>query len=93
MINKAAPEAEEKISNSMPYYGYKGRVAYFRLGKKFIGLYIMPPIVDRFKDEVGQYYATSATLHLPLDKKLPILLIKKLIKARIKFNENAKKKK
>lgn len=29
IIKSAAPRAEEKISYGMPYYGYKGRLAYF----------------------------------------------------------------
>jgi uncharacterized protein YdhG (YjbR/CyaY superfamily) len=34
IIRAAAPKAEEKISYWMPYYGYYGRLAYFRLAKK-----------------------------------------------------------
>ena len=32
-IRSAAPKAQEKISYGMPYYGYKGRLAYFRFIK------------------------------------------------------------
>ena len=35
-IRAVAPKAEEKISYGMPYYGYKGRLAYFRLNKAHI---------------------------------------------------------
>jgi uncharacterized protein YdhG (YjbR/CyaY superfamily) len=41
-------------------------------------------------DRVG-YYAEGATIRLPLDKKLPIALIKKLVRTRIKKNDQAKK--
>ena len=32
----AVSNAEERISYGMPYYGYKGQLAYFRLSKKNI---------------------------------------------------------
>lgn len=34
IIQAAAPGAEERISYGMPYYEYKGRLAYFRLAKE-----------------------------------------------------------
>lgn len=90
-IKSAAPKAEEKLSYGMPYYGYKGRLAYFRLAKKHIGFYIMTPIVKVFKKDLKGYSTTSATIRFPLDKKLPIALVKKLVKARVKMNEETKK--
>ena len=86
-IITTAPEAEEKISYGMPYYGYKGRLAYFRLSKRHIGLYIPPPIIKDHKNELKNYGTSISTVRFPFDKKLPIHLIKKLIKARIKINE------
>lgn len=90
-IQKAAPQAEEKISYGMPYYGYKGRLAYFALMKNHIGLYIPPPIFQDHKKELGGYSTSaSATLRLPLDEKLPTPLIRKLVKARMNYNESKK---
>jgi uncharacterized protein YdhG (YjbR/CyaY superfamily) len=86
IIKTTAPEAEEYISYGMPYYGYKGRLAYFRLAKAHIGLYIPPPVVDEHKKELKDYETSKATIRLPLDKKLPANLIKKLIIARIEKN-------
>lgn len=87
-IRKAAPKAEEKISYGMPYYGYKGRLAYFALMKNHIGLYIPPPILRQHAKELKKYSTSaSATVRFPLDKKLPLALIAKLVKARMKYNE------
>lgn len=92
IIKTTAPKAEEKISYSMPYYGYKGRFLYFAVFKKHIGFYILPPIVEMFKDDLKGYVTTVGGIQLPLDKKLPIPLLKKLIKARIKWmDEKAQK--
>ena len=43
IIKKSAPQALEKISYGMPYYTYKGRLAYFSAWKTHIGLYIPTP--------------------------------------------------
>ena len=93
IIRAAAPRAEERISYGMPYYGYKGRLAYFRLSKNHIGLYVPPPVIEEHKSELKDYETAKATIRFPLDKKLPVALIRKLMKARIKKNESAGKKK
>ena len=87
IIKSVAPKAEEKISYGMPYYGHKGRLAYFRLSKAHIGLYIPTPVLQEHKSELKGYSISTATVRFPLNKKLPVALIKKLISARIKKNE------
>lgn len=85
-IKTAAPSAQERISYGMPYYYYKGRLVYF-------GLYIPIPVVEEHKSELKGYETTKATVRFPLDKKLPVMLIKKLIKVRVKKNNETEKKK
>src|SRR3989344_2125768 len=92
VIKKVAPSAEERISYGMPYYGYKGRLAYFAYAKNHIGLYLTPPIIEEYKTELKDYGTSTATVRFPLNEKLPVALIKKLIKARMKKNEEAEKK-
>ena len=92
VIREVAPKAEEKISYGMPYYGYKGRLAYFAYAKHHIGLYAMPPIVAEHRKELKKYKTATATIRFPLNEKLPITLIKKLVKAGVKRNELGRKK-
>lgn len=89
-IREVAPEAVEKISYGMPYYGYRGRLAYFAFTKNHIGLYVMPPVIEEHKDELKKYETAKATIRFPLNKKLPRSLIKNLIKAGVTKNENKK---
>ncbi|MBI5224608.1 DUF1801 domain-containing protein [Candidatus Micrarchaeota archaeon] len=89
-IRQTAPKALEKISYGMPYYGYMGRLAYFRHWKNHIGLYLTPPVIEMHKDELKEYVTAKATIRFPLSKKLPIPLIKKLIRIRMKMNEGKK---
>lgn len=86
-IRQVAPKSQEKISYGMPYYSYNGRLAYFRINKSHIGLYIPTPVIYENKKELKDYEITKATIRLPLDKKLPIALIKKLIRSRMRKNE------
>ena len=92
IIRKTAPNAVERISYGMPYYGYKGRLIYFRLNQAHIGLYIPTPVIAEHKKELKGYETTSATVRLPLNKKLPFALIKKLVRARMKKNRAGDKK-
>ena len=91
VIRQIAPKAEEKISYGMPYYGYKGRLAYFAYAKQHIGLYAMPPIVKDHEKELKKYRTSTATIRFPLNEKLPVALIKKLVQAGVKNNENREK--
>lgn len=87
IIKEVAPEAEEKISYGMPYYDYKGRLAYFAYAKNHIGLYAMPSYLEGHESDIKKYRTGKATLSFPLDKELPIGLIKKLLEVGVKYNE------
>jgi uncharacterized protein YdhG (YjbR/CyaY superfamily) len=86
-IREVAPNAQERISYGMPYYDYKGRLIYFGLAKAHIGLYIPTPVLQEHKAELSDYQTTNATLRIPLDRDVPIDLIKGLVRARMKKNE------
>ena len=88
LILEVSPDAVERISYGMSYYDYHGRLVYFGIAKAHIGLYIPPQVIEEHRSEIGIYYATKATLHLPLDQDLPLELIKMLIRARMKKNES-----
>ncbi|MCL4338474.1 DUF1801 domain-containing protein [Patescibacteria group bacterium] len=87
IIKEVVPDAKESISYGMAFYAYKGRLVYFGLQKKHIGLYIPPPIIENHKYDLRDYKTTKSAIHLSLSQKLPVALIKKLIKARVKHNE------
>jgi len=86
-IREVAPTAAESISYQMPYYNYKGRLAWFGLQKRHIGLYLRPPVMEEHKKELAGYVTTKSAVHLSLDKKIPVALVKKLVRARMKKNE------
>lgn len=87
-ILAVCPSARETVSYMMPYYFYKGRLMYFAWTKKHIGIYaISQSVRSQFSKELKDFDMSKGTIRFPLDKKLPIGLIKKLVKAQMRFNE------
>jgi len=85
-IRDVAPEAVESISYGIPFYSYKGekgingRLCYFGLLKTSIGLYLRPPVIEEHMDELSGYKTTKSALQLPLDRPIPVSLVKKLVR-------------
>ncbi len=86
-IRAAAPDAEESISYRMPYYSLHGRLAWFGLFTSHIGLFVRPPVLEEHRDELKGYTMTKSSLHLPLDRPVPVALVKKLVRAAIRKGE------
>ena len=93
-IKKAAPDAEETISYAIPTFTLKGRyLVYFAGYKNHISLYPAPRGNEAFKEELSVYKGGKGTVQFPLDKPLPLDLITKIVKFRVKENlEKADKK-
>ena len=85
-ILEAAPGAKEAISYRMPYYELNGRLAWFGLFKGHVGLFVRPPVLEEHMAELRGYTTTKSSLHLPLDRKVPVPLVKKLVKAGARKN-------
>jgi uncharacterized protein YdhG (YjbR/CyaY superfamily) len=93
-IQQAAPDAEEIISYAMPAYKYQGVLVYFAAFKNHIGFYATPTGHEAFKKGLSVYKEGKGSVQFPLDKPLPLSLITKIVKFRIKENlEKAKAKK
>lgn len=83
-IKKAAPDAEEAISYKMPTFNLKGNyLIYFAAYKKHIALYPAPVGNEDFKEDISPYESGKGTLQFPLDKPIPLHLIRKIVKYRV----------
>jgi uncharacterized protein YdhG (YjbR/CyaY superfamily) len=85
-IKTSAPDAEEVISYNMPAFKFYGMLVYFAVFKNHIGFYPMASGIAEFKKELSIYKGAKGSVQFPLDKPLPITLIKKIIKFRVKEN-------
>lgn len=86
IIEKAAPAAQKAIKYGIPTYVYKGNLVSFSAFKKHIGFYPAPRNDASF-GELEKYPGGKGTVQFPLDKPLPGRLITKMVKFRIKKNE------
>jgi len=85
-IKSAAPKAEEMISYMMPAYKYHGVLVYFGGYKNHIGFYPTGSGIEAFKKELSVYKGSKGTVQFPLDKPLPVALIKQIVKYRAQVN-------
>ena len=93
-IKKAAPEAEEKISYGIPTFTLNGNLVHFGAYEKHIGFYAMPTGHEAFKKELSVYKQGKGSVQFPIDQPLPLDLISRIVKFRVKENsEKARSKK
>ena len=87
-VREAAPAAEETIKYGMPTYVQNGNLVSFGAYKAHIGFY---PTVAEYRDEQAPYLAHKSTLQFPLDQPLPLSLVRKMVKARVKELQERKR--
>lgn len=83
VIKKAAPKAIEIISYQMPAYKINKVLVYFAGYEKHIGFYPTPAGIEKFKDEFTGYKYSKGAVQFPLDKPLPVELIKRIVLYRL----------
>ncbi len=92
-IRKAAPDSQETISYGIPTFTLKGSLVHFAAFKRHIGFYPTPSGIERFKKELSAYEGAKGSVRFPLDKPVPLALIKRIVKFRTKENlERARQK-
>lgn len=84
-IQKAAPEATEKISYGMPTFYLNGNLIHFAGYKNHIGLYPAPQGIEAFKEELSAYKGAKGSVQFPLDKPMPLDLIARITRYRMEM--------
>ena len=79
-VRAVLPEAEEKISWSMPTFRKKFNIIQFAAHKNHIGLYAGTEAVVEFGGRLEGYKTSKGTIQLPYDKPLPLELIAEIAK-------------
>jgi len=85
-IQAAAPQATEAISYQLPTFKLKGNLVHFAAFKNHIGFYPAPSGIAAFEPELTQYKHAKGSVQFPLDQPLPLKLIAKIVKFRVKEN-------
>ena len=88
-IQKVASKSAERMDYfEMPGYSYEGydydgMFVWFSYKKPCIRLHVRPPVLQDHAKEVAEYPVTKSIISFPENKKIPIGLVKRLVKASI----------
>ena len=78
ILRAALPEAEERLSWSMPTWWKGQNLIHFAAAKKHIGLYPGGEATTVFAEELTDFDVSKGTIRLPWDEELPAALITKI---------------
>ena len=88
IIKKAAPKAEEVISYGMPAFKYHGMLVFFAGYKNHCSLFGgNGTLTKEMAEELKEYKTSKGTIQFTVDKPLPAALVTKIVKKRMKQNE------
>ena len=91
-IKQFAPQATETISYGMPAFRQDKVLVYYAVHKEHIGFYPTSKPIVHFKKELEKYSTSKGAIRFPIDKPLPIALIKKIVKFRVEADAKKQKK-
>lgn len=90
-VKETAPDSEEKISYRMPAYMQNGPLVYYAAFKGHIGFYPTASGIEAFKEEFRAYKSGKGSVQFPIDKPLPIELVKRVVRFKVEENLRPKK--
>jgi len=91
-IRSALPsDATETISYKIPAFKRKNILVWFAAFSYHCSLFPTASVIEEFKDELKGFSTSKGTIHFPVDKPLPTALIKKIVKSRVKQDDNKKR--
>lgn len=84
IILELAPQSTERICMIMPTYDLNGKwLVHFAGYDKHIGFYPQPEGITAFKEKLTDYKTSKGTVQFPLDKPLPLDLIREIVRFRV----------
>lgn len=83
-IRAAAPEAKESLKWGMPAFSYQRILVTFAAFQHHIGFYPTPSAVRAFADELSKFVTAKGSIQFPLEKPLPLRLIRKITAFRVR---------
>jgi len=91
-IRSAAPAgATEVISYGIPAFRHKEVLVWYAAFAKHCSFFPTGAVIEAFKDELKGLATSKGTIQFPTDKPLPAALVKKMVKARVAYIEDKKR--
>ncbi|MCM3903764.1 MAG: DUF1801 domain-containing protein [Pyrinomonadaceae bacterium] len=83
-IRAAAPGARESLKWGMLAFSYRRILVTFAAFERHIGFYPTPSAVRAFAKDLSKFSTASSSIRFPLDKPLPLPLIRKITAFRVR---------
>lgn len=78
-LQQMIPDAKQKISYAIPTFTLNGNLIHFAGYKNHIGLYPGSKAVEVLAEDLKGYETSKGTVRFPINKPLPMELIKKIV--------------
>jgi uncharacterized protein YdhG (YjbR/CyaY superfamily) len=85
-IQKAAPAATERISYGIPTFYLDQNLVHFAAFTNHIGFYPTSSGIAAFQKRLAPFKWSKGAVQFPKDKPLPLRLVTKIVKFRVKEN-------
>ena len=87
-IRSSVPrDATEVISYCIPAFKWKKAMVFYAAYVDHYSLFPTAAVVSEFEDELKGYSVSKGTIRFPVDKPLPITLIKNMVKFRVEMEK------
>jgi len=83
-IRGSAPHAKESLKWGMPAFSYRRILVTFAAFKHHIGFYPTPSAVNAYAKDLKKFATAKGSIRFPLDKPLPLSLIRKITAFRVR---------
>src|SRR3982074_3426145 len=83
-IRASAPGAKESLKWGMPAFSYRRILVTFAAFKHHVGFYPTPSAVRAFTNELSKFATAKGSIQFPLERPLPLLLIRKITAFRVR---------
>jgi uncharacterized protein YdhG (YjbR/CyaY superfamily) len=88
VIRSVVPrEATETISYGIPAFKHNRVLVWYAAFADHCSLFPTGEIIEAFGDELAGFKISKGTIQFPIDKPLPVALIKRIVKARVARSE------
>ena len=84
ILSVVPAEATEIISYRIPAIKYKGVLVWYAAFANHCSLFPTAAVIEEFKNELKGFSLSKGTIQFLTNKPLPVPLIKKIVKARVK---------
>lgn len=85
-IKAAAPAAREKIAYDMPAFHLNRNLVFFAAYKNHIGFYPSANALEVFGDDLAGFKSSKGAVQFPIDKPMPLDLIRRIVEFRVLQN-------